>query len=145
MAPSRIQLASWEDGDDEACLTLLLREVLIVPSERIFRASDVDLCVVGLHAVARRLERGTSREDFDVGMDLHRIGRAYPEICAGVASEFNVPGDGGEWVGKVMMLPSGPPFLLVRTFVPGQPGGRFGFAELVSRVTRDGQPVRWSG
>jgi hypothetical protein len=147
LAPSSVRLPGWPADDDEPCVTLVLREILIVPKERIFRASDVDLAVFGLHAIGRRLERGASREDFDIGQDCHALGKHYPALAVGKAPDFKIFGiSGGAWVGKVMVDgASERPFLLVRTFTKAEQAGGFSFADAVSRVTKDGRDMRWSG
>jgi hypothetical protein len=147
LVPSSVRLPGWPDDSDEACVSLILREVRIIPAQHFFQELDHDLCVFDLHCLAWRDERGSSRQDFDVGQDCHTCGKAYPEICKGLASEFRIPGlAGGEWVGKVMLQgPQARPLLLVRTYVAAEPGGRFAFADLVSRVTKAGADVRgWS-
>jgi hypothetical protein len=145
LAPSSVWLRGWDADDDEPCVSLILRQITAVLQERSFRVSDLDLAVFGEHAIARRLERGTSREDWDVGQDCFQVGRHYPTIAAGNAPEFKIFGtSGGAWCGKVMVDPGGRVFLLVRTFAKMERPGGFSFADAVSRVTKDGQPVAWS-
>jgi hypothetical protein len=156
LAASSVRFAAWPSGDDEACLTLVLRQIRIEPKARIFQASDADLCGFGLHSIARRLERGTSREDFDVAADCHALGKHFQAIVAGKSPDFRifVAGGAGQWVGQVMVMANNRPFLLVRTYEPmSQPGG-FGLkssdrqrcrGRCAGRSRGLGRPSRWTG
>jgi hypothetical protein len=146
LAASSVWLSEWgTDGADEPCVALVLRQIRIEPKARIFQAGDIDLAIFGEHAIARRLERGASREDWDIGQDCHQDGKHFPTITAGKAPEFKIFGvSGGAWVGRVMVTSAGAPLLLVRTFTQTEaPGAGFSFGDAVSRVTRGGAEVRW--
>jgi hypothetical protein len=145
LVPSSVRLPGWDADDDEPCLSLVLRQVRASLPERVFRVGDLDLAVFGEHSIAHRYERSASREDFDVAMDCFALGKHYPVIAAGKSEEFKIFGtSGGAWVGKVMVDPAGRVFLLVRTFAKIERPGGFSFADAVSKVTRDGEELRWS-
>jgi hypothetical protein len=95
LAASSVWLSNWGEGADEPCVSLVLRQVKIVPKERLFEASDIDLAIFGEHAIARRLERGASCEDFDIGQDCFQLGRHFPTISAGNAVDFKIFGASG--------------------------------------------------
>jgi len=53
--PSRISLPGWAEG--ELALALVLRTIML-QAARLFRVVTVPLAQVGLHAIARRFQRG---------------------------------------------------------------------------------------
>jgi hypothetical protein len=113
-APSRLILPGWEA--DEPALSLVLRDVRIeVPA---YRETTATLAIVGLHALARRFERGSGRGDVAIMRALAPLGRAYPGAIKG-GGEFAIEAaGGGRWIGAVMMQGTAP-VLAVRTFVDG--------------------------
>ena len=111
--PTRLVLPDWDA--DELALSIWLRSIRIRPPE--CRETTTFLAVVGLHALARRFERGERRADAAVLRDLAPVGRGYPAaVAAGV--EFAIPAGTGRWIGAVMQA-SGAPVLAVRTFLDG--------------------------
>jgi hypothetical protein len=69
------------------------------------------LADVGLHALARRYERGTDRHDTAVLSDLALLAHAH-ESAVALGSAFTIAG----WRGEVCLV-AGAPVLCVRTFV----------------------------
>jgi hypothetical protein len=120
LQPGRLLLPGW-DGD-ELAVVLKLRVVTIEPPS----FSDVSVCVavVGLHAIARRYERGTGREDAAVRRDLLTLAPGYvatfqdnDEIEDGDDFSIPAPAGGGFWIGAASQSGGADPVLLVRTFV----------------------------
>jgi hypothetical protein len=109
--PSRIEAERWDA--DEPALALSLRTIVIEPPA--YDEKDRLIVGIGLHALARRYERGSQRTDAAVLRDLVPLALAYPEI-ARARGEFAIPlSGGGRWIGTV-----GSPtdaVAVVRTFV----------------------------
>jgi hypothetical protein len=60
------------------------------------------LAFVGLHALARRYERGAARDDLPVLRDLAPLGRSWGKAIQG-GDDFAIEAPaGGRWVGAVM-------------------------------------------
>ena len=77
------------------------------------------LAAVGLHALARRVERGGTSGLTPILEDLRVLGEAYDRVLQGPnAFRVQVP-SGGEWLGLVMVGPDGRRQLTVRTFFGG--------------------------
>jgi hypothetical protein len=110
LAPSSIY-GAWS-GDDEPALAILLHTVAIAPPA--FRETHTLIAAIGLHALARRVERGADRSDAAVLRDFHPLATAMP---AGVkqGGEFAIPcpESGGRWLGAV----AEGKYLLCRTWV----------------------------
>jgi hypothetical protein len=112
LAPSRLTLPWW-DQDDEPALSLVLRTVAIVPPQ--FREHEMVLVEVGLHALARRFERGVP-DDAEIGDDFNSLGRAYPDVVR-QGGEFRIPVADGSWRGVLARAADKQPAMVVRTFV----------------------------
>jgi hypothetical protein len=118
LTPARISLPTW--ADDELALCLTLRVIEIAPPD--FSDTSLTVATVGLHALARRYERGVGRTDAAVLRDLLALGPGYlstfrEEVEAG--ADFAIPLPcGGIWIGAATEL-DGNPLLGVRTFVDG--------------------------
>ena len=82
-------------------------------------AGDVVLiATVGLHALARRIERGGSAGLTPILDDLRILAESYDRVLAALPNAFRVPvSSGGHWRGVVMRSPDGRPQLTVRTFL----------------------------
>jgi hypothetical protein len=110
--PSRISLPGWAEG--ELALALVLRTIMLKPPA--FFEVTVPLAQVGLHAIARRFQRGVDRTAAAVLRDLAPLAQAWPATIEG-GREFEIPvAIGGRWIGAVMQA-ADVPVLLVRTFV----------------------------
>jgi hypothetical protein len=122
--PAKVTLPGWDDADAELALRVMVRHVRIQPPE--FR-DDEGLCaIVGLHALARRFERGEPRGERAVLDDLLPLGRAFVDAVQADNLEVSVPAGGGTWKGTIMIADSVPNLavrtLAVRTFVAGAGG-----------------------
>jgi hypothetical protein len=112
LTPARLSFPGW-DGDEPA---LALRSVAAALAPPAFALSETLVAGVGLHALARRFERGEGRDEASVLRDLAPLATAHRVVCE-VGGEFRVaaPG-GGRWVGTVTSV-GGERVLVVRTFV----------------------------
>ncbi len=112
-APFAMIFPGWDA--DELAITVVLRAVRIAPPD--FAESTLNLTAIGLHALARRYQRGTDRRDAAVLADLP-LGRHFgAHVRRG--GDFAIPPPrGGRWIGAVMET-GGAPLLVVRTFVNG--------------------------
>src|SRR5437764_14911833 len=70
--PDRISLPGWDSG--ELALAIVLRMLTIRPPA--FSQRMMPLAFIGLHALARRYERGAARDDAAVLRDLAPLGRS---------------------------------------------------------------------
>jgi hypothetical protein len=110
--PGRISLPGWSEG--ELALSLILRTTMLKPPA--FFEVALPLAHVGLHAIARRFQRGIDRAAVAVLRDLAPLAQAWPATIDG-GQEFEIPtGTGGRWIGAVMQAAE-VPVLLVRTFI----------------------------
>jgi hypothetical protein len=110
--PSRMSWPGWAEG--ELALALVLRTIMLRPPA--FFEVTVPLAQVGLHAIARRFQRGVDRTAAAVLRDLVPLAQAWPATIDG-GREFEIPvAIGGRWMGAVMESADAP-VLLVRTFV----------------------------
>jgi hypothetical protein len=81
-----------------------------------FEERHLVLATVGLHALARRYERGEDLSDFSVLRDLAGFRRRWRRIVEAETDEFEVPtSTGGRWIGATMVY-EGDQVLAVRTF-----------------------------
>jgi hypothetical protein len=111
VAPDEVTGAEWQGGDPEPALSVLLYALNIAPA--VFKETEAVLAVVGLHALARRYERGTDRSDTAVLADLIPLARQAPELMKRDGKfEVVLPDGSGRWLGLVT---DGKPF--VRTFI----------------------------
>jgi hypothetical protein len=114
LVPSQLALPWWDDADGELALVLVLSVIALAPPRFVERS--MMMAAVGLHAIARRFERG-DRDEIAVVNDFVSLGRAYPEV-ARIAGEFRVATGSGIWRGAVKeCAPDGQPVMVVRTFV----------------------------
>jgi hypothetical protein len=96
----------------EQTLALLARKVEIGPPG--FTEANYRIAGVGLHALARRFERGGDRTDATVLADILALIDGYEAaVAAGGEFEIAVPG-GGRWIGAVA---PGEAVAIVRTFL----------------------------
>lgn len=107
--PARLRMDHWPPDADElslslACITLGMEGSRIITDHTL-------LADVGLHALARRYERGRGRHDEAVLGDVALLAGAYERVVA-QGGAFAV----GGWRGDVALI-SGVPVLSVRTFV----------------------------
>jgi hypothetical protein len=108
---SRMSLSGWDAK--ELALSISLRTIDIAPAS--FGERAAMLAVLGLHALARRYQRGYENTDDSVLRDLAPIGREFVAAAA-TFGEFKIPAGGGRWIGAVANS-NGSPVLAVRTFI----------------------------
>lgn len=127
LIPMKITAADWED--DEPALGV---GAIVVAARRLkpLRERRVVLAAVGLHALARRYERG-QRDDRSVLADLVALGR---DVVGGDNADVAVPtGGGGRWVCRRHADNS----LIVRSFLAeGQAAAGFQGPAVRARVVR---------
>lgn len=108
---SRMSLPGWDVK--EPALSISLRAIDIAPASFSERAAM--LAVIGLHALARRYQRGYEHTDDAVLRDLAPIGREFVTAVS-TFGEFRIAAGGGFWIGAVANS-NGSPVLCVRTFI----------------------------
>jgi hypothetical protein len=108
--PARMQLEGWES--DELAIAVVMRFVRCAPPA--YEAQHILVGDIGLHALARRVERGFDRTDRAVLADLTPLAHAYRAICR-AGGDFKIRVEGGTWKGTVSLV-KGKPCLTVRTF-----------------------------
>jgi hypothetical protein len=114
LCPVRMRFATWNDDGDELAVALRLRLIRIAPPH--FAERDELVADIGLHALARRFERGADRDDAAVLSDVTVLGPAW-RAAAEAGGEFGIAvPSGGRWIGSVTRV-RGEPVLAVRTFV----------------------------
>lgn len=97
-------------GDDEPALAVVLHHVGIAPPAPT-RESVTMIAALGLHALARRFQRGADRSDAAVLADLVELALRAPDAVA-AGGEFEVATPNGRWVGATI-----DGYALVRTYV----------------------------
>jgi hypothetical protein len=112
VVPCKMKYQSWTDM--ELVLGLLLIQIDYGHEIAISRRPLGD---AGLHAVARRFERGTDRSDAAVLADLLELACAFPERAM-AGGDFRVATRDGYWLGELVSY-DGQPFLTARTFMDG--------------------------
>ena len=100
-------------GEAEPALALSVMVVACEPPR--FACTSARVAHVGLHALARRYQRGDGTTDAEMRRSLNPIAQAARDAIGG-AGEFAVEAAGGRWVGTVM-LAGRSPVLAVRSFV----------------------------
>jgi hypothetical protein len=111
--PFRLTMAGWAE-DELAVATAIVAVGMALPST--FMQEIRLVAAIGLHALARRFERGDRRDDLAVVRDLLPIGQEAPRALE-VGGDFEVACcNGGKWAGAVMFCDDRP-MLAVRTFV----------------------------
>jgi hypothetical protein len=109
--PAEIYCDAWV-GDDEPALAIVLHHVGIAPPAPL-RESSTMLASLGLHALARRYQRGADQSIDAVLADLRELAvRAPDAVIAGGEFEVATP-SGGRWIGAVVDRR----YALVRTFL----------------------------
>jgi hypothetical protein len=81
------------------------------------------LAIIGIHAIARRFERGENRTEEAIAADVSELASNYTGLCSG-SEGFSLPCPSGVWVGGIETAtePDGPTHrvLYVRSFLPGR-------------------------
>jgi hypothetical protein len=112
--PSRLKIAAWQDELGEPAVSIILRMISISPPR--FSDRTRTAAIFGLHALARRHERGANRTAQAVLEDMKALGLAYHTVLK-AEDEFAIPAPGGgRWIGSVMVEETWP-LLCVRTYV----------------------------
>jgi hypothetical protein len=107
--PATLEHDDWHET--EPALALMVRLIRIEPPN--FVEKDERVVAVGIHALARRYQRGAEWADAAVLGDLLALVEAYPR--AGPApGEFAAPASGGRWRGAIA---PGSSVMIVRTYV----------------------------
>jgi hypothetical protein len=114
----------WERGAIEP--GVLVQGIRLVVAPKRFDFAILPLACVSLHALARRLQRGSMAEE-SLMIELRALGHAAaaPDLCPGAEVIVPVDDDGGRWVGVVaeVMMKSGRHHVLsLRTFKDRLPG-----------------------
>lgn len=127
-----LSLPGWHEAAAELGVYLILRRIVIAPPH--YHEQVVPMAAIGLHAVARRFQRGEPN-DAAVIADINPLGLSYPD-CVRSAGEFRVAVPGGEWVGTVMLARLDQrPILSVRTYT-ARPAPGFRFDQVARLVGR---------
>jgi hypothetical protein len=109
-----ITQSRWGQGDED---TIDLRRIRLGLSLTSCVIDVQTVVYVGLHALSRRIERGSTSGLTPIFADLQALGEAYGWIVGG-PNAFRVSvSSGGHWRGTVMTAPDGRPSLAVRTFL----------------------------
>jgi hypothetical protein len=109
--PSRMTFADW-GGGNEPSIAVVLRMVTTAPfADEITTIGDL-----GLHSLARRIERGRPNDDGAVLADLRALADGYRAAVAKGEDFAIATKTGGKWLGAVTTV-RGAPVLAVRTFV----------------------------
>lgn len=116
LIPFRAAKVDWNEFEPSVAVALSA-VAMSVPAE--FTLATTPIAVVGLHALARRYERGSDRSDGAVLRDLSVFGRAWPE--AALEPDFAIPAlRGGTWMSTMSVITNAAaarPVLAIRTFV----------------------------
>jgi hypothetical protein len=110
LAPAGVSSDAW--AEDEPAVAIVAYRLCIRPPA--FSETGALVCTVGLHALARRYERGADRTDDAVIADLGCLARLLPDALRR-GGEFDISAPGGRWIGAVDGASP-----IVRTFVDGQ-------------------------
>jgi hypothetical protein len=109
--PVRMKFPNWDS--DELALGIKLTKVICAPPT--FKCEKTLLVDVGMHALARRFERG-DRSNATVLSDLVPLLHAYRSaITAG--ADFEIRASSGRWRGSISNVRNWGPVLAVRTFI----------------------------
>jgi hypothetical protein len=100
----------WDDDNGEPALAVVLHTLAMQPPK--FEQLEHTLTLVGAHALARRYERGSSRDERAVLDDLAACAR-LPETASADIEALLPVADGGAWAG--LIGETGPFF--IRTFL----------------------------
>ena len=74
------------------------------------------MSIVGLHALARRIERGRPNDDSAVLVDLKALDDGWRATIARAATSRSREKSGGKWIGSVTAV-EGVPVPAVRTYL----------------------------
>ena len=107
-----MKFADWT-GEAELAIGIWSTAVISKPPQFAFERTL--LADVGLHALARRYERGAGRDDDAVLRDLAVLSHAS-KGAIDKGGEFAIPAGEGKWIGSVTTV-KGSPALGVRTFM----------------------------
>jgi hypothetical protein len=109
-----IKREDWGDGDEGA-----LSVQMVAVSTHPFRIQQSLIADIGLHALARRYQRGWTADDGSVLIDLAPLGIGWAKtVKAGGTFRVAAPLGQGEWIGVVSEVRDRDlPVLLVRTYV----------------------------
>jgi hypothetical protein len=109
--PSRMRFPDWGECN-EPSITIVLRMVTTAPFvDQITTIGDL-----GLHSLARRIERARPNDDGAVLANLRALADGFRATIA-QGGDFAIPTkSGGKWIGEVTALKDAPT-LAVRTFV----------------------------
>jgi hypothetical protein len=104
---------SWQDHED----VIDIRRVRLGLTSTGYVSDVLLLASVGLHALARRVQRGSLPGLTSILSDLQTLAESYHRILQGPnAFRIEAP-SGGAWIGVVMRSPDDRPQLTVRTFL----------------------------
>jgi hypothetical protein len=115
-AAGQVRFCGWSDAAAMDADVGIVRVELTAVSWGRCCVSGGIVVSVGLHAVARRMQRGFRTDDETILSELRQIAAMYPTIVESLG-DFSVPGDGGLWVGEVGRNGSAP-LLAIRSFTP---------------------------
>jgi len=96
IVPFRVVMADWAKEELSIAVTLQVVEMRIPAA---FAATTKLIAVIGLHALARRYERGEDRRDVAVLRDLSVFGRAWPAAVR-TGGDFDIPAARGRQVAR---------------------------------------------
>jgi hypothetical protein len=120
LRPSSLLQPGW--SDNEPAVLLSLRVIAIEPPS--FSDESLIVATIGLHALARRYERGAGRADAAILRDLLALVPGYvatfqdnDEIEDGDDFAIPAPAGGGLWIGAAKVGGGVPSVLAVRTFI----------------------------
>jgi hypothetical protein len=113
LAPSRMRFPAWGQAEPELAVAILMTAVFSQPPHFAYEQSLI--ADVGLHALARRIERGEGRDDDSVLADLAVLAHGHATAVA-PGGEFQIPAGGGRWIGSTTVVRD-TLVLAVRTFV----------------------------
>jgi len=114
-AASRLRFTAWGGSEPEPAIAILMTAVFSQPPHFAYEQSLI--ADVGLHALARRYERGEGRDDDAVLRDLAVLAHGHAAAVA-AGGEFQIPAGGGRWIGSTTLVKD-TLVLAVRTFVSG--------------------------
>jgi hypothetical protein len=108
----------FEQSVSLACYTFQLT----TPTAYVVRRSA--LAIIGIHAIARRYERGEDQTDEAIAADISELASNHARLCITDGEIFALPSASGVWVGGIetVALPDGRAqrLLYVKSFLPGQ-------------------------
>jgi hypothetical protein len=114
VAVTTIKREDWGAGDEPA-----LSVQMVAVKTHPYRSETSLIADVGLHALARRFQRGWAADDGSVLVDLVPLGYGWARtVKAGPEFRIEAPLGQGQWVGAVSEVADRAlPVLLVRSFI----------------------------